>query len=196
MSVGGSVAISSRYLEDQICMFWAVLLNIEMWGGFLHESSNRRKVLFFPLGKVLDKKKKKKEKRKKNWRTHMIWSWTQVLLSKARTKASLGYVLNKVWKDIIICSKVESEFWKLHCRLYYLVRTFHGMPLRVVNHIVHLVIVNIYGDLRVRLEKQLWYLSYFLTSSRKFEMIHILAVLGYAFKGPLKTTWSVYSLTR
>ena len=167
-----------------------------MWGGFLHESSNRRKVLFFPLGKVLVKQKKKKEKRKKNWRTHMIWSWTQVLLSKARTKASLGYVLNKVWKDIIICSKVESEFWKLHCRLYYLVRTFHGMPLRVVNHIVHLVIVNIYGDLRVRLEKQLWYLSYFLTSSRKFEMIHILAVLGYAFKGPLKTTWSVYSLTR
>ena len=50
--------------------------------------------------------------------------------------------LNKAWKDLVICSKVESVFWKLHCRLYSLVRTFHGMPLRVVkilwSYFVHL----------------------------------------------------------
>ena len=50
-------------------MFWAVLLNIEMWGGFLHEIKvQTEEKICFPLGKVLVKQKKKKKKKKKTER--------------------------------------------------------------------------------------------------------------------------------
>lgn len=46
-------------------------------------------------------------------------------------------------------------------------------------------LVNIYGNLRVRLEKQPRYPSYFLMSARKFEIIRILVVLEFDFKSQL-----------
>lgn len=91
------------------------------------------------------------------------------------------------------CNLVRNRVRALTTRLYTLIKKFRVVPLRVCQCYDHILFplwtytVIQAGNSRIMWE-QLWYLSYFLMSVRKFEIVCILVVLWFDFKGLLKTT--------